>query len=96
MSKKTKLNGWNILRTRTLIKSKALWFAAEVIQEKISPEMSVEQVYETLKRMGQQELLEEQPERKVYVDKINKETNTSKKPCDNTTEAKEKENEHNG
>lgn len=58
---------WNSLITRQAIKTSALWVAAEIMQEKLEPNKTVDQVYEMLKLLGKQELIKKKPELKPYI-----------------------------
>lgn len=56
------------------MKTKALWYAAQVIQEKIEPEKTVDQVYNMLLFIGKNQLLQEKPElAEIFCKKENKE-----------------------
>lgn len=49
------------LKLRLGIKTRALWFSAQLIQEKLEPNKTVDQVYEMLKFMGKQQLIKDKP-----------------------------------
>ena len=52
----------NRLKIKLKIKTKALWFASQVIQEKIEPNKTVDEVYEMLKIVGKSQVIENNPE----------------------------------
>ena len=58
-SKLLKQKEWLTIRLK--IKTKSLWFAAQVIQEKLEPTKTVDQVYELLKFMGKNIAMQENP-----------------------------------
>ncbi len=64
---KRNFHHWNGLVIRLGIKTRALWYAAEILQEKVETNKSVKQVYEMLKFVGKQEILKEKPELKKYI-----------------------------
>lgn len=49
------------------IKTRGLWIASEIIQEKIEPNKTVEQVYEMLKLMGKNKLKQDKPELEKFI-----------------------------
>ena len=53
--KNLKKNKFYII-SKLKIKTNALWFASEIIQSKLQPEKTVEQVYESLKFIGKQQI----------------------------------------
>lgn len=57
----------NTLVIKLGVKTRALWIAAEIIQEKIEPNKTAEQVYEMLKFMGKEKLKQDKPEKAQYV-----------------------------
>ena len=60
-------NRHNVLIMRCGIKTRALWIASEIIQEKIEPTKTVDQVYEMLKFLGKEKLKQDKPEVAKYV-----------------------------
>lgn len=64
-SKLLKQKEWLTIRLK--IKTKSLWFAAQVIKEKLEPTKTVDQVYEILKFMGKNLVLQEHPELKEKI-----------------------------
>lgn len=58
---------WNSMITKLSIKTQALWEAAKILQEKLEPNKTVDQVYEMLKLIGKQELIKKKPELKNYI-----------------------------
>lgn len=58
---------WNTMITKLTVKTQALWEAAKILQEKLEPNKTVDQVYEMLKLIGKQELIKKKPEMKKYI-----------------------------
>ena len=52
----------SMLKIRLKIKTKALWFASQIIQEKLEPNKTVDEVYEMLKFVGKSQAIESNPE----------------------------------
>ena len=48
-------------------KTNALWFASEIIQEKVEPTKTVEQVYEMLKLVGKTKYLQKNPDKAQFL-----------------------------
>lgn len=67
--KKAKRIQWfnKMLTIRLGIKTKALWYSAQVIQQNLQPDKTIDEVYEMLKFMGKQQYKKDKPEMAKYV-----------------------------
>lgn len=62
-----KIMNWNNMIAKLSVKTQALWEAAKILQEKLEPNKTVDQVYEMLKMIGKTELVKKKPEVKKYI-----------------------------
>lgn len=61
------LNQKLFLTAKLGYKTKALWIASEVIQEKLEPDKSVKQVYEMLKLLGKTQYIQNNPDKAGFL-----------------------------